>query len=97
MKLRALAAVVILGPSPGEVTVTAPGTNALGDNGAAGILAHVNFICSGIGLLAIVCQGYRVELITGVIAAQHHTQDTQVIAEPVSTWVQEIFARAPAH
>ena len=34
----------------------------------------MNHFCSGIGLLAIVCQGYRVELANRVIAAQHHTR-----------------------
>ena len=36
---------------------TEPCTDAFGDNGAFGVLTHVDHFCACIGLLAIICQG----------------------------------------
>ena len=47
------------------------GGNALGDDGAAGVLADVDHLGAGVGLLPVAGQGHRVKLAHRVFAAQH--------------------------
>ena len=60
-------------------------------------LPDVNHLGAGVRLLEIVGQGHRVEL-SRLELSPRNTQlgYFQVIAEPVSTWVQEIFERSAA-
>ena len=46
--------------------------DALGDDGAAGVLAQVDHLGAGVRLLGVAGQRHRVELAHGVVAAQHH-------------------------
>ena len=46
---------------------------------------------AAVDLLAAVGDGDRVELAARIFAAQDAVADFQVMAEPVSTWVHEIF------
>ena len=46
------------------------GGDTLGDDGAAGVLAQVNHLGAGVGLLVVVDQGHRVKLADGIVALQ---------------------------
>jgi hypothetical protein len=71
--------------------------DALGDDGAAGVAADVDHLGAGVGLLAVVGQGHGVELAHELSPLRMQLGYFQVIAEPVSTWVQEMRELAPAH
>uniref|UniRef100_A0A914YIC6 Uncharacterized protein n=1 Tax=Panagrolaimus superbus TaxID=310955 RepID=A0A914YIC6_9BILA len=73
--LGVIAGVFCLGGNTNQAAIgidTLARRNPLGDNRAAGIATHMNHLGAGIGLLAVVAQGDRVELALGIIAAQHH-------------------------
>ena len=48
--------------------------DTLAYNAAAGILANMNHLCSGIGLLIVVCYSHRVELGEGVVSLKYCTR-----------------------
>jgi hypothetical protein len=60
-----------------------------------GVLADVDHLGAGVGLLVVVGQRHGVELAHRVIAHQQQLGYFQVMAEPVSTWVHEIFEFTP--
>ena len=70
--------------------------NAFRYNPALGIFANMNHFGSSVGLLHIVGDSYRIKLTDGVITFQDTEGYFQVIAEPVSTCVQEILAFGPS-
>ncbi len=73
------------------------GADALADDLALGALADVDHLGAGVGLLAVM--GQRHGWNSPTESSPSSTQDGyfQVIAEPVSTWVQVTLLRAPRH
>ena len=65
--------------------------NSLRDDGAARVLADVDHLGAGVGLLHVVGHGDRVELANRVVARRMQLGYFHVMAEPVSTCVQEIL------
>src|SRR5882724_6257721 len=47
------------------------GGNTLGYDGAASVLAHMNHLGAGVGLLVMIGERNRIELADRVVAAQH--------------------------
>ena len=72
-----------------------PRRDPLGDDGALGVLTDMHHLGAGIRLLIVIGEGNGIEFAYGIVALQ--LGYFQVIAEPVSTWVQEIFERLPRH
>ena len=85
-----------LSPAPVGVLAVAGG-NALGDDGAAGVLADVDHLGAGVGLLPVAGQGHRVELAHRVFAAQHAAWILPGDGRTGLDLVQEILESRPLH
>ena len=69
----------------------------LRNDGALGVFADVDHLGAGIRLLIVVGECHRVKLPTELSPCRMQLGYFQVIAEPVSTWVQEILEFMPRH
>jgi len=77
--------------------LSVPGGNALRNNRAVRVFADVDHLGAGVGLLIIVRHGDGIKFAGRVVALQMQLGYFQVMAEPVSTCVQEILEFFPLH
>ena len=73
------------------------GRDTLGYDRTFRILTQMDHLRTRIGLLVIIGHGNRVKLTYRVITRQDTARIFPVIAEPVSTCVQEILLPSPLH
>ena len=79
-----------------EGVAAVAGRDALREDGALGVAAHVDHLGAGVGLLAVLVERHRKWKSPTESSPRRITLGYfQVIAEPVSTWVQEMCERAP--
>ena len=71
------------------------GRDTFADNGTTGILTQMNHLRTRIRLLVIIRHRHTVEFSRGIISSQNAGGYFHVIADPVSTCVQESLLFAP--